>query len=143
MQPLDPEMACYVERHMEKNVVRIVLNDDVTGFQPSADGSLKVTPKSGREFAGDIAVLGIGVRPESWLAKQAGLEIGERGGIRVDEHMRTSAPDILGVGDAIEVKDYVTGQWVHIPLAGLPRSSPGIRTCSGPAILSREPPRLQ
>jgi NADPH-dependent 2,4-dienoyl-CoA reductase/sulfur reductase-like enzyme/rhodanese-related sulfurtransferase len=118
MPPLDPEMARYVERHMEKNGVRIVLNDDVIGFQQSADGSLKVLTRSGQEFAGDIVVLGIGVRPESWLAQDAGLEIGERGGIRVDEHMRTSDPDIFAVGDAIEVKDYVTDQWVHIPLAG-------------------------
>jgi rhodanese-related sulfurtransferase len=58
------------------------------------------------------------VRPEVALAKSAGLEIGERGGIRVDEHMRTSDPDILAVGDAVEVKDFVTGQWTLIPLAG-------------------------
>jgi NADPH-dependent 2,4-dienoyl-CoA reductase/sulfur reductase-like enzyme/rhodanese-related sulfurtransferase len=118
MDPLDPEMARYVERHMEKNGVRIVLNDDVTGFEQAADGSLKVLTKSGREYPGEIAVLGIGVRPESWLAKDAGLEIGERGGIRVDDRMRTSDPDIFAVGDAIEVKDFVTGQWAHIPLAG-------------------------
>ena len=63
-------------------------------------------------------ILAIGVRPETALAKAAGLEIGQRGGIRVDEHMRTSDPDILAVGDAVEVKDYVTGQWTLIPLAG-------------------------
>ena len=118
MAPMDPEMARYVERHMEGNGVRIVLNDDATGFQQSADGSLMVLTKSGKEFPADIAVLGIGVRPESWLAKDAGLEMGERGGIRVDEQMRTSDPDIFAVGDAIEVKDYVTGQWSHVPLAG-------------------------
>jgi NADPH-dependent 2,4-dienoyl-CoA reductase/sulfur reductase-like enzyme/rhodanese-related sulfurtransferase len=118
MSPIDPEMARYVERHMEKHGVHIVLNDDVTGFQHSPNGSIEVLAKSGQVFPGDIAVLGIGVRPESWLAKEAGLEIGERGGIRVDEQMRTSDPDIFAVGDAIEVKDYVTGQWAHIPLAG-------------------------
>jgi NADPH-dependent 2,4-dienoyl-CoA reductase/sulfur reductase-like enzyme/rhodanese-related sulfurtransferase len=118
MDPLDPEMARYVERHMERNGVRIVLNDDVTGFEQAADGSLKVLTNSGREYPGEIAVLGIGVRPENWLAKDAGLEIGERGGIRVDDRMRTSDPDIFAVGDAIEVKDFVTGQWTHIPLAG-------------------------
>ena len=63
-------------------------------------------------------ILAIGVRPETALAKAAGLEIGQRGGIRVDEHMTTSDPDILAVGDAVEVKDYVTGQWTLIPLAG-------------------------
>ncbi len=118
MPPLDPEMARYVERHMEKHGVRIVLNADVSAFEQSADGSLKVLTKSGQEFPADIAVLGIGVRPESWLAKEAGLEIGERGGIRVDEHMRTSHPDIFAVGDAVEVKDYVTGQWSLVALAG-------------------------
>ena len=63
-------------------------------------------------------MLGIGVRPESWLAKDAGLEVSERGGIRVDDQMHTSDPHIFAVGDAIEVKDYVTDQWAHIPLAG-------------------------
>jgi len=58
------------------------------------------------------------VRPETALAKMAGIEIGQRGGIRVDEHMRTSDPDIFAVGDAVEVKDFITGQWTLIPLAG-------------------------
>jgi NADPH-dependent 2,4-dienoyl-CoA reductase/sulfur reductase-like enzyme/rhodanese-related sulfurtransferase len=118
MDPLDPEMASYVQRHMETHGVRIVLNDDVVGFEQTANGSIKVLTRSGKEYPGEIAVLGIGVRPESWLAKDAGLEIGERGGIRVDDQMHTSDPDIFAVGDAIEVKDYVTGQWAHIPLAG-------------------------
>ena len=118
MPPLDPEMARYVERHMEKNGVRIVLNGEVTGFEQSEDGSLKVLTKDGMEFSGEIAVLGIGVRPESWLAKDAGLEIGERGGIRVDDQMRTSDANIFAVGDAIEVKDYLTGQWSLVALAG-------------------------
>ncbi len=118
MPPLDPEMARYVENHMEKNGVRIMLNQDVSGFEQTADGSLKVVTTSGQEYPADIAVLGIGVRPESWLAKEAGLEIGERGGIRVDDQMRTSDPDIFAVGDAIEVKDYITGQWSLVALAG-------------------------
>jgi len=58
------------------------------------------------------------VRPETWLAKDAGLETGERGGIRVDEHMRTNDPDIFAVGDAVEVRDYVTGEWSLVALAG-------------------------
>ena len=66
----------------------------------------------------DIVILAIGVRPETALAKMAGLEIGQRGGIRVDDHMRTSDPDIFAVGDAIEVKDFVTGQWTLVALAG-------------------------
>ena len=63
-------------------------------------------------------ILALGVRPDTALAKSAGLDIGERGGIRVDEHMRTSDPDIFAVGDAIEVKDFVTGQWSLVALAG-------------------------
>jgi rhodanese-related sulfurtransferase len=63
-------------------------------------------------------ILAIGVRPETALAKAAGLEIGQRGGIRVDDQMRTSDPDIFAVGDAVEVKDYVTGQWSLVALAG-------------------------
>ena len=118
MSPMDPEMAIYVERHMERNGVRLVLDDDVTGFQQIEGGSLEVQTRSGGVYPADVVVLGIGVRPENWLAKEAGLEIGERGGIRVDDQMRTSDPHIFAVGDAIEVKDYVTGQWAHIALAG-------------------------
>ncbi len=74
--------------------------------------------QEGQIVGADLVVLGIGVRPEAWLAKQAGLEIGERGGIRVDDHMRTSVPDIFAVGDAVEVKDYLTGEWSLVALAG-------------------------
>ena len=118
MPPLDPEMARLVERHLEKHGVRLALSDGVAGFKQAADGSLEVLTKSGKTHPADIVILAIGVRPETALAKMAGIEIGERGGIRVDEHMRTSDPDIFAVGDAVEVKDFVTGQWSLIPLAG-------------------------
>ncbi|MFN7986618.1 MAG: FAD-dependent oxidoreductase [Thermoanaerobaculia bacterium] len=118
MPPLDVEMARLVERYLEKNGVKLVLNDGVAGFTQEEDGSLNVLTASGRAFPADVVILAIGVRPETALAKAAGLELGARGGIRVDEQMRTSDPDILAVGDAIEVKDYVTGQWTLIPLAG-------------------------
>jgi NADPH-dependent 2,4-dienoyl-CoA reductase/sulfur reductase-like enzyme/rhodanese-related sulfurtransferase len=118
MPPLDPEMARLVERYMVKHGVRLELNDGVAGFQQSADGALEVLTSSGKTLPADIAILAIGVRPETALAKMAGIEIGERGGIRVDEHMRTSDPDIFAVGDAVEVRDFVTGQWTLIPLAG-------------------------
>jgi len=88
----------------------------VTGFEQSEDGALQVLTSSGKSFPADIVILAIGVRPETKLAKMAGIEIGQRGGIRVDEHMRTSDPDIFAVGDAVEVKDYVTGQWTLIRL---------------------------
>ena len=118
MPPLDPEMARLVERYLKRHGVRLELNDGVAGFQQSADGSLEVLTTSGKSHPADIVILAIGVRPETTLAKMAGIEIGQRGGIRVDEHMRTSNPDIFAVGDAVEVKDYVTGQWTLIPLAG-------------------------
>jgi NADPH-dependent 2,4-dienoyl-CoA reductase/sulfur reductase-like enzyme/rhodanese-related sulfurtransferase len=118
MAPLDPECARLVERHLEKNGVRVELNDGVAGFRQTANGSLDVLTKSGKAHPADIVILAIGVLPETELAKMAGIEIGKRGGIRVDEQMRTSNPDIFAVGDAVEVKDFVTGEWSLIPLAG-------------------------
>ncbi len=118
MAPLDPECARLVERHLEKNGVHLALGDAVASFSQLDGGAIEVQTKSGKRYPADIVILGIGVRPETALAKSAGLEIGERGGIRVDEHMRTSDPNILAVGDAVEVKDFVTGEWTLIPLAG-------------------------
>jgi NADPH-dependent 2,4-dienoyl-CoA reductase/sulfur reductase-like enzyme/rhodanese-related sulfurtransferase len=118
MPPLDPEMARLVERYLVKHGVRLELKDGVAGFQKTADGALEVLTESGKRHPAAIVILAIGVRPETALAKMAGVEIGQRGGIRVDEHMRTSNPDIFAVGDAVEVKDFVTGQWTLIPLAG-------------------------
>ena len=118
MPPLDPEMAQLVQRYMIKHGVRLELNDGVAGFQQATDGSLKVLTSSGKSHPADVVILAIGVRPETELAKMAGIEIGQRGGIRVDDQMRTSHPDIFAVGDAVEVRDIVTGQWTLIPLAG-------------------------
>ncbi len=118
MPPLDREMARLVEKYMTRHGVRIELNDGVAGFRQTASGTLEVLTEKGKAHPADIVILAIGVRPETALAKNAGLAIGERGGIRVDEHMRTSDPDIFAVGDAVEVKDFVTGQWSLIPLAG-------------------------
>jgi NADPH-dependent 2,4-dienoyl-CoA reductase/sulfur reductase-like enzyme/rhodanese-related sulfurtransferase len=118
MAPLDQECARLVERHLEKHGVRLALNDAVAGFKQTEGGSLEVLVKSGKSYPADIVILAIGVRPETSLAKMAGLEIGEREGIRVDEQMHTSDPDIFAVGDAVEVKDFVTGEWSLIPLAG-------------------------
>jgi len=118
MPPLDPEIARLVEQHLERHGVKLALGDGVAGFQKSGDGALGVLTQSGAAHAADIVILAIGVRPEGSLAKLAGLDPGERGGIRVDEHMRTSNPDIFAVGDAVEVKDFVTGLQTLIPLAG-------------------------
>jgi NADPH-dependent 2,4-dienoyl-CoA reductase/sulfur reductase-like enzyme/rhodanese-related sulfurtransferase len=118
MTPLDPECARLVERHLETHGVRLALCDGVAGFKQTANGSIEVLTQSGMVHPADIVILAIGVRPETALAKMAGLEIGRRGGIRVDEQMRTSDPDIFAVGDAVEVKDFVTGEWSLIALAG-------------------------
>jgi NADPH-dependent 2,4-dienoyl-CoA reductase/sulfur reductase-like enzyme/rhodanese-related sulfurtransferase len=116
--PIDPEIARLVEGHVRRNGVKLALNDGVTGFAQLEGGALNVQTISGKTYPADVVILAIGVRPDTTLAKTAGLAIGERGGIRVDEHMRTSDPDIFAVGDAIEVKDFVTGQWSLIALAG-------------------------
>ena len=118
MSPMDPEMARYVERHVARNGVRLALNENVTGFRQAAGSSLEVLTASGKAIPGDIVIMGIGVRPEVGLAKTAGITIGERGGILVDDQMRTSVADIFAVGDAIEVRDHVTGAQSHVPLAG-------------------------
>ncbi len=118
LAPIDKEIANLVEGHVTSHGVRLVLGDGVTGFVQQNGGALEVQTISGMTYPADVAILAIGVRPDTKLAKTAGLEIGERGGIRVDEHMRTSDPDIFAVGDAIEVKDFVTGQWSLVALAG-------------------------
>ena len=118
MTPVDPEMSRYVERHLEKHGVHLLLDDGAAGFAQAADGSLEVQTTSGQKLPADVVVLGIGVRPETELAKMAGVELGERGGIKVDDQLRTSDPDIFAVGDAVEKWDLVTGQWTLVALAG-------------------------
>jgi NADPH-dependent 2,4-dienoyl-CoA reductase/sulfur reductase-like enzyme/rhodanese-related sulfurtransferase len=116
--PLDLEMARIVEGFVQRHRVRLALNDGAAGFRQAANGSLEVLTQSGKAYPADVVILAIGVKPDTTLAKAAGLTIGDRGGIRVDEQMRTSNPDIFAVGDAVEVKDWVTGEWSLIPLAG-------------------------
>jgi NADPH-dependent 2,4-dienoyl-CoA reductase/sulfur reductase-like enzyme/rhodanese-related sulfurtransferase len=118
MPPLDPEMANLVQGYMTKHGVRLELNDGVAEFKQAAGGELEVVTSSGKAHPADIVILAIGVRPETALGTMAGIEIGERGGIRVDEHMRTTNPDIFAVGDAVEVIDFVTGGWSLVALAG-------------------------
>jgi NADPH-dependent 2,4-dienoyl-CoA reductase/sulfur reductase-like enzyme/rhodanese-related sulfurtransferase len=118
MPPLDPEMAEYARQQVESHGVTLLLGDGVSGFEPTGNETLIVRTKGGAAFDADIVILAIGVRPETKLARDAGLEIGKRGGIRIDEHMRTSDPHIWAIGDAVEVKDLLTGQWELVPLAG-------------------------
>ena len=116
--PLDKEIANLVEGHVTAHGVKLVLNDGVTGFAQQRRRRARRANHLRQDFPADIVILAIGVRPDTKLAKTAGLEIGERGGIRVDEHMRTSDRDIFAVGDAVEVKDFGTGEWSLIALAG-------------------------
>ena len=119
MPPLDPEMAALVQEHLIANGVSLCLNDAVAGFERGPEeNTISVITKSGRRYVCDMVLLAIGVRPEITLAKEAGLEIGQLGGIRVDDHMRTSDERIWAVGDAVEVRDFISGEWVLLPLAG-------------------------
>ena len=118
LAPLDEEFACLVKEHMKKNGVKLALGDGVAGFAPLEGGAIEVKTKSGKTYPAEVVILALGIRPDTTLAKAAGLEIGERGGIRVDDQMHTNDPDIFAVGDAIEVKDWVTGEWSLVALAG-------------------------
>jgi NADPH-dependent 2,4-dienoyl-CoA reductase/sulfur reductase-like enzyme/rhodanese-related sulfurtransferase len=118
LAPLDREFARLVEEHLKRNGVRLALGDGVAGFTQLEGGAIEVKAKSGKTYPADVVILALGVRPDTTLAKAAGLEVGERGGIRVDDQMHTSDPDIFAVGDAIEVKDWVTGKWSLVALAG-------------------------
>ena len=117
MPPMDEEMVSPVHDYLESKGIKLVLGAAVAGFAEQ-DHGLKVQVKDGRTFDADLVILAIGVRPETSLAKAAGLTLGDRGGIRVDEQMRTSDPNIWAVGDAVEVHDRITGAWTLLALAG-------------------------
>jgi len=117
MPPLDPEMARPVEDRLRERGVDLRLGDGVAGFEQRA-GGLRVTTGAGATVDTSMVILAVGVRPETTLAQEAGLELGETGGIHVDDSMRTSDPDIFAVGDAVEVRDFVTGKPSLAALAG-------------------------
>ncbi|KAA5806175.1 CoA-disulfide reductase [Thermoanaerobacterium thermosaccharolyticum] len=117
MAPLDYEMASIVHQHLRDKGINLILKDGVKEFQHK-NNSTTVVLNSGKTIDTDMVVLGIGVRPDIKLAKDAGLAIGDRGGIKVNEYLQTSDPDIYAVGDTIEVKDYINGSYTLIPLAG-------------------------
>ncbi len=117
MPPFDPEMAAPLADHLRDSGVELVLGDGLAAIE-SRGSALAVTTESGRSIPTDLVILAIGVRPETTLAKEAGLALGSRGGIVVDAAMRTADPAIWAVGDAVEVHDVVTGQEVVLPLAG-------------------------
>ena len=117
MSPLDYEMATLVHAHLKDRGVICELGHGVTGFSQEGERII-VGTDNGLRIECDLVIVSIGVKPENRLAKEAGLEIGRQGGIKVDATMRTSDPDIYAVGDAVEVKDFVTGLPTMTALAG-------------------------
>ncbi len=117
MSPFDSDMAAFIHGEMRKHGVKLALGHTVEGFAEK-DGGVDVLLKDAAPLHADMVVLAIGVTPESDLAKQAGLALGIRGSILVNDRMETSAPDIYAVGDAVQVKHFVTGEDALIALAG-------------------------
>ncbi|HEY8909540.1 MAG TPA: FAD-dependent oxidoreductase [Desulfosporosinus sp.] len=117
MAPLDYEMAAILHEHIFNKGLNLILEDGVKSFAKTEKGAL-ITLQSGEEVQADLIILAIGVKPEIKLAKEAGLTIGDLGGIKVNESLQTSDPNIYAVGDVIEVKHLVTGQAALLPLAG-------------------------
>ena len=113
LAPLDVEMAALVEKHLVKQGVGVITGASVT--EVCADS---VALSTGVVLSADLVVAAIGVRPETGLAEAAGLELGERGGILVDDHQRTSDPSIFAVGDAVVKRDVISGAEALVPLAG-------------------------
>lgn len=113
---LDTEMAALVQRELRANGVALHLNEPLAGIERAGE-RLAVRTAAGTTLEGDVVIVGVGVRPEVSLARDAGLEIGSLGGIRVNEFMQTSDPAIYAVGDAVEVRHRVTGAWSLVPLA--------------------------
>lgn len=113
MAPIDFSMAAPIHRHLIEKGVSLYLEEGVTCFRRTEEG-ITVFLKSGKTIPADMVLLSIGVRPATALAQQAGLELGETGGIRVDEHLETSVKDIYAVGDAIEYPHPLTGKpWLN------------------------------
>ena len=117
LPPFDKEMTTPLAEHLATKGVSLLLGQSAEAFEQGPD-DLTVVLKSGIRLTAQLVVLGVGVRPENKLAIDAGLQVGPRGGIRVNEHLQTNDPDIYAVGDAIEVKDFVTGEPTQVPLAG-------------------------
>ncbi|MBD8069853.1 CoA-disulfide reductase [Bacillus sp. PS06] len=115
MAPLDYEMASIVHQHLLDKGVHLILEDGVKSFEEKGK---RLILSSGKEIQTDLTILSIGVKPESQLALEADLEVGERGGIIVNQYLQTNDPDIYALGDAIEVIDYINGEPTMIPLAG-------------------------
>ncbi|MFC1616730.1 FAD-dependent oxidoreductase [Candidatus Margulisiibacteriota bacterium] len=116
MAPLDYEMACFVHTHLKEKGVNLILNDGVKQFLPN-ESAVKTELQSGNKLDTDMVLLAIGVKPDTKLAKEAGLAIGEFGGIKVNSNLQTGNPDIYALGDATEIINLVTEKNQLVPLA--------------------------
>lgn len=117
MMPFDADMAAFIHAEVRKHGIHLALGHKVEGFTPK-DGGVDVLLSDGKVLHGDMAVLAIGVTPDTHLAKDAGLELGVKGSIVVNDRMETSVSDIYAAGDAVQVKHFVTGEDTLISLAG-------------------------
>ena len=117
MNPFDADMASFIHNEMRKHGVKLALGRTVEGFEEK-DGGVDVLLKDEAPLHADMVILAIGVTPETTLAKDAGLELGMKGSVVVNDRMETSVSDIYAVGDAVQVKNFVTGQDALISLAG-------------------------
>jgi len=117
MNPFDADIAAFIHAEVRKHGVQLALGHSVAGFEEK-NGGIQVLLKDNPPLQADLVVLAIGVTPESGLAKDAGLALGMKGSILVNDRMETSVPDIYAVGDAVQVKHYVTGEDALIALAG-------------------------
>jgi len=128
MAPVDFEMAQLVQENIGMNGVKLILSDGVKDFE-SVNNTVKINLSSGKSLDADIVILSIGIKPNSSLAKSAGLELNQRGGIIVDEYLKTSDSNIYAVGDVIEVTEFIEKAKTMIPLAG--PANKQARICAG------------
>ncbi|MDD2459191.1 MAG: FAD-dependent oxidoreductase, partial [Eubacteriales bacterium] len=115
---IDPDMAAFLHQHMRQKGLRLLFHTGATSFHTNPAGGLTVKLTNGKEIDTDLVIFSIGIAPDSRLAKDAGLELGIAGSIKVDRYLTTSDPDILAVGDAIEIEHFVSHAPSLIPLAG-------------------------
>ena len=117
MTPFDPDMASMIHSEMRRHGIKLLLGYTVEGFREKDHGA-EVLLKDNPSLRADMVILAIGVTPDTALAKEAGLELGIKGSIVVNDRMETSVPDIYAAGDAVQVKHYVTGEDTLLSLAG-------------------------
>lgn len=117
LAPFDPEMSAVLAKELEEQGVKLLMSQTVTSFQ-DVDNRIMVQTANGDALTSDIVILAIGVAPDTAFLKDSGLELGPRGHIIVDDHLKTNLDQVYAVGDAVEVVDFVNGSKTAIPLAG-------------------------